>query len=82
MTNVRALANLFCNQCAEITMHNAGRCIHCTLPNRQSGNPPVPKTSRQWGQRSPEGEQRRIEALRARHAARRARREALAKGRP
>lgn len=80
MSSVRSLTNLFCSQCNEITMHRAERCIHCPASNQQSGNPPVPKAAIR--RRSPEGEQRRIESLRAHHAARRARREALAKGPP
>lgn len=43
MSTVRALTNLLCATCNEITLHRAESCIHCNTQNHRSGNPPVPR---------------------------------------
>jgi hypothetical protein len=57
MSSVRSLTNLFCSNCNEVTMHRAERCIHCTEPNQQSGNPPVPRPERAYGYNTMKGDQ-------------------------
>ncbi len=70
MSSVRSLANLFCANCDEITVHRAERCIHCSAPNRQSGNPPVPRPSRQYGYATMSRKQYDHEAVQRARAAR------------
>jgi len=73
MTSVRSLAWLHCATCDDTTLHDYNRCRKCQTPNNSSGNPPVPKPKSAHLKRSAAGEARRVEALRAYHAARRAR---------
>jgi hypothetical protein len=71
MTSVRSLANLHCTTCGETTLHRSNQCIRCDTVSAVSGNPPVPRPSLQ--RRTAAGEARRIESLRAHHAAKKAR---------
>jgi len=79
MSSVRSFTMLTCQgtECGgALTMHDALGCIHCKAPNNQSGRPPIPRAKPYT--RSKAGEQRRIESLRAHHAAKRARNQAMA----
>jgi hypothetical protein len=42
--SVRALANLHCANCSDVTLHRANVCVRCDTPNNASGNPPVPRS--------------------------------------
>jgi hypothetical protein len=82
--SVRALANLFCAECSEITIHRDNRCIHCSLPSKASGNPPVPRP-RPFGYLAMPREQyhpARAEQGAARRRAARARHQFHQRGRP
>lgn len=43
MTSKGGLANLFCLECQEQTLHRGNACIHCASNNTSSSRPPIPK---------------------------------------
>lgn len=51
MTSIRALSNLHCANCGEVTLHASNVCqaTGCGQINRDSGNPPVPRQKRLYG---------------------------------
>jgi len=79
--SVRALENLHCSNCGEITLHRAGVCVRtgCETPNNRSGNRPIPKTAKPYvfSVNPKHHVQARAEQAAARKRARRARHQHL-----
>jgi hypothetical protein len=77
MSSIRALANLLCARCGDVTLHASNVCQRdgCGQINRDSGNPPVPRP-RPFGysaMKHAQYNQARAEQGNARRRARRAR---------
>lgn len=86
MTSLRALANLLCVNCGDVTLHSSNVCQRegCGQVNRDSGNPPVPRP-RPFGYLAmprPQYNQVRAEHGAARRRAARARHQFHQRGRP
>lgn len=79
MTSVRAFANLYCQACAEYRLHTANVC-RCGERNTDSGNPPIPRPAKPYGNQTTRSSIARIEGLRARTRARNARNQAMQRG--
>jgi ribosomal protein L44E len=79
MTSVRALANLYCSHCREYVLHAALICRQCNTRNTDSGNPPVPRPPRPYGNQTTRASRARIEGLAARNRARAARAQTLSR---
>jgi hypothetical protein len=80
MTSIRALANLYCEHCREYTLHTSHICGQCKTLNTDSGNPPVPRPPKPFGNQTTRSSRARIEGLAARNRARAARHQVLARG--
>ena len=76
MPSVRAMANLFCSSCREYTLHTANVCP-CGARNTASGNPPIPRPPKPYGNQTTRASRARIEGFAARSRARAARHQVM-----